>query len=390
MSCQSAEKTGDSLVRDSPKDSPSSGGGFKRNSFVFAGIKQELGSVEVDQWHAMRSHMLALLCGKSVCHFGGAADVVLVCTLPVGWLQGSEFGKRPSSPTVPETKRHPYANLSINTKLTVNIDQNGFAPSKNPLRRGSIVCSPQEGDLACFTPTFPNVAGFEEEERPMSWSSAVGALGPARPVSRSGSFTSGTGSPTLFMRDPDLESMGGSPALRPARSPTLGALSPCRPMPEQRTSCEGGVRVFSPVTSSQNEMSSDFIITTPAFMGTASAAGVLDNGDIDMDMCCTPVTSAGGNLEDSFKPARCDGDVDQAPRRMKGFGRRGSLYNKKDYTFELLGRSRSDLTYDEHYQACDLLGKGDFGIFLSHVLLTCHSLRPHAPCAIASSHSHHA
>ena len=248
------------------------------------------------------------------------------------------------------------------------------------------MCSPHEGDLACFTPTFPNVAGFEEEVRPMSWSSAVGALGPARPVSRSGSFTSGAGSPTLSMRDPD--SRGGSPALRPARSPTLGALSPCRPMPEQRTSCEGGVRVFSPVTSSHNEDSSDFIITTPAFMGTASAAGVLDNGDTDMDMCCTPVASAGGSLEDSFKPARCVGDVDRAPRRIKGFGRRGSLYNKKDYTFELLGRSRSDLTYDEHYQACDLLGKGDFGICLFRMLHTCQWLRPHALCAIASATMH--
>ena len=78
MTCQSAEKTGDSLVRDSPKDSPCSGGGFKRNSFVFAGIKQELGSVEVAQWHAMRFHVLVLLCGKSVCHSGGAADVVHV------------------------------------------------------------------------------------------------------------------------------------------------------------------------------------------------------------------------------------------------------------------------------------------------------------------------
>lgn len=38
---------------ESPNDSPTCGGGFKRSSFVFAGIKQELGSVEVGPWDVM-------------------------------------------------------------------------------------------------------------------------------------------------------------------------------------------------------------------------------------------------------------------------------------------------------------------------------------------------
>jgi hypothetical protein len=47
LASHSAEKGCNSFTTESPRDSPSSGGGFKRNSFVFSGIKQELGSVEV-------------------------------------------------------------------------------------------------------------------------------------------------------------------------------------------------------------------------------------------------------------------------------------------------------------------------------------------------------
>jgi hypothetical protein len=259
----------------------------------------------------------------------------------------------------PDKRRQACANLSINTKLTINVDDIARKPF---LRRGSIVCSPHEGDLACFTPTFPNVAGFEQEEsRPLSWTSAVGALTAARPLSRAGSQASGAASPTLGMRD--VDSGGSSPVLRASLSP------PHRPPAERRSSNEG-VRVFSPVSSTRDDDDAgDFLITTPAFMVGAPASA--QHGDMDMDMCATPVGSCpeddilGAGKPPGGAPRWC-GDVDRNARRVKGaFGRRASLYKKKDYTYELLGRSRSDLTYDEHYQCCDLLGKGDFGRRLS-------------------------